>query len=393
MDDANDLPSLYYADEPTAREKMAAMVAALRGQQGLASVAQLTGDPVLSKFGTGLAGSVQHQQDALAEVPQGRARLAQEDLTLQKGQREQAAMTNPATAGFLRKAYAAAGMPVDDNVPTEALTSPIVEKLVQAHEASEARKAQYSGLNFFRTQALQDREEKQTYKQMQDFAQSLDPLQRTSGLSKVAQRLQSIESGLGGVIAPGDDLNNLNSQKMYELARVYDRVVSNGQPTQGGTTHLVPSTALGSAADFAQWLGGSPVGKQQGKFAQQMLDALNRERDIATNQITTAQRSRIARAAKLAEKDPTGFENSLRAAGLDPADFDSQTWLYKGQPKAAPAPGGAPGAGAAPKMDPAIVQQYKASLQPGERLVIDPTGNAHALSAGEALPQGFTEVP
>ena len=71
-----DIFSLLSDDEPSAQEHARAMIAALRGQQAMGQLGQLTGDKVLAPFGQSLEQGAQQQQGQLLQAGEHRLTAA-----------------------------------------------------------------------------------------------------------------------------------------------------------------------------------------------------------------------------------------------------------------------------------------------------------------------------
>lgn len=89
----DDVLSALVGGAPTDQQKQAALIQALRGQQQAATLAQMTGDRVLSPFGSNLSRQVQQQAENIGTARQRAAALAEEQAFHQATtEHEQAAL-------------------------------------------------------------------------------------------------------------------------------------------------------------------------------------------------------------------------------------------------------------------------------------------------------------
>jgi hypothetical protein len=132
----------------------------------------------------------------------------------------------------------------------------------------------------FRTE--QDRKDDD---QLAKFSKALNGVSASSrsALGRSALTVQGARSVIG---LAGDDpkqYDKLNPQQVYEIAKSYDRVVSNGNPTISGTSHLIPPAALTSLANFNQYMSSNVTGANQGEIVNQMVQGAKREAAISQN--------------------------------------------------------------------------------------------------------------
>lgn len=119
-------------------------------------------------------------------------------------------------------------------------------------------------------------------KQFADFAKQTSGISGSSRntIGRAALTMQA-SNAVKALAGDAEHWDNLTSQQMYELARAYDRTVSGGNPSITGTAHLVPSSALGNAQAFKQWLSNSPQGLKQKEFVKQMVAGAEREYQVS----------------------------------------------------------------------------------------------------------------
>lgn len=123
--------------------------------------------------------------------------------------------------------------------------------------------------------------------------------------------------------------NKLTPQQVYEVARAYDRVVSRGSPTASATAHLIPKSALMSAANFNQWLSSSPAGANVAGLVKTMIDGSKREGAVAKAVADRAAGTVLASYADLKKKRPEDYYNILAARDQEMGQGDVNQTLQK----------------------------------------------------------------
>lgn len=344
----SDLQSALTASPADASAKLQAAQDASAQRSKLGMLLGMTGDPQLAGTGKTLAGEADRDRETMLGMPMARAGLAGADLKNQEGQvglqeaiqklrkakTAQDALENPATEAALRASIGKMIPDVDfSSVPAAALQQlePIAAKIYATRESAEARKLVAQTNADARSQAQSQREEQGAEKRWTQFGQELDPTKARGG--EMAKVVNSITQ-YGKVKQLIEQSPNPSSNQMYEMARAFDRAVSGGVATEGGTQHLIPKTALGSVSDFAQWLSNSPVGRNQQAFVKQLSDSIDRETGYGQKLLREWQGKKASRFSDLAKRDQGRFEAELQNWGLAPEEFDPSTWTYRGAPAA-----------------------------------------------------------
>lgn len=143
-----------------------------------------------------------------------------------------------------------------------------------------------------------------------------------SAFGVAARNKQAVENA-GALFQGNQDLNTLDNRQAYEVAKVMDRVLSQGAPTIRGSDHFNIQTAKSWIAGKMEQVTNKRQEAGLGSFLNTMKDTLNREGQIADQQIKSAQGELIASYGDLAEKDSTKEKMALilEKHGLSPDIF------------------------------------------------------------------------
>lgn len=120
------------------------------------------------------------------------------------------------------------------------------------------------------------------------------------------------------------DVRNLDSRQMEELAIGLQKLLSSGQSSVTQVQALVPHTIRGNAAKLKEWLVNDPQGTNQIAFVQRMAETIERERNLAQDQVKSAQKKRLSAYSEFKKKNPERYDMILRAYGLDDASNPSK---------------------------------------------------------------------
>jgi len=185
-------------------------------------------------------------------------------------------------------------------------------------ETIDARKQQF---------ALQQqmRNDDKINKLAKEMKNDMDPDKgRAGNFGTISGKVQNSEY-LQGLIGSFKD-GNLPPAQMEELALGLSNMLSKG----GGTSRaqveaLVPHTIIGDASQFKNWLLNEPGGANQQKFVEMMSHTIQRERDIANNQLNTIRKQRLPIYEKLKKQDPQLYNSILKPYGIDQSEDNSQS--------------------------------------------------------------------
>ncbi len=119
------------------------------------------------------------------------------------------------------------------------------------------------------------------------------------------------------------DQNSLDKRQIYELATSLDAMLKGGTSTISGTEHLIPKTYQGDASKIEEYITGLPQGAQQAEFVKRAVETVNREKDLANEQVKRWSKSHAPTFKRLKEKDPESMKAMFKERGIDLDDTDS----------------------------------------------------------------------
>lgn len=114
------------------------------------------------------------------------------------------------------------------------------------------------------------------------------------------------------------NIANLPSVQQQELAEgMANLITGGGASSEGRVMSLVPKSLRGDTQKVKSWLLNAPLGADQQKFTQMMLDTIDREATQAQKQMGVIMKRRLAAHKFLKQHDPEGFNSILQSYGLD----------------------------------------------------------------------------
>lgn len=111
-------------------------------------------------------------------------------------------------------------------------------------------------------------------------------------------------------------LDQMDERQITEVARSLDGLLAQGQPTISGTMHLIPKTAVGNVAKMVEYLRNIPTGQQQGLFVKRMLETVEREKELAKDQIKRVQGKVLGPYMETLKRRPEDAKDILGPHGL-----------------------------------------------------------------------------
>lgn len=152
----------------------------------------------------------------------------------------------------------------------------------------------------------------------------LDPNQARGGnLAKNQAQMDQADRLKALYTESNGDIRNLDSRQIEELAIGMNKMLSgSSQGSSSQVEALVPKTARGNASKLKEWLLNDPQGTNQIEFVKRMAETVERERQVAGNQIKNAQVQRLSAYNKLKKADPERYKQVLNAYGIDDSDID-----------------------------------------------------------------------
>lgn len=214
--------------------------------------------------------------------------------------------------------------------------------VLQAIAGRDAKLANAKAIHGLASQRLNDRNQTKLDKESTDRFDKLnrgltsEMANSRSVLGIAAKNKQSIEN-VEALLNGQADLNDLDATQAYEVAKVLDRVLSQGSPTISGTEHLSRETAKSWLSKKIEQITSTRRGAGLGSFLESNKHTFEREKEIANKQIREANKKFLASYKDLEKRDPAKWADIMHEHGLDVPDAPAQT-----TPKAKPAPHGDP---------------------------------------------------
>lgn len=185
--------------------------------------------------------------------------------------------------------------------------------------------------NIKRQQMMNDKNEKRITALKDD----LDPNKARGGnLAKSQSMLNSAER-VNGLFQQFPD-GNIPKGQTNELAAAVAGLINGGSAqSQHQIDSLTPSSMRGDAQAIASWLTNQPLGQEQQAFMKQMKETVDREGEIATDQVRRAQIQRLAAHKNLEKADPQTYRAVLQSYGITPDMIDEKGQYKKAEKKTA----------------------------------------------------------
>lgn len=205
------------------------------------------------------------------------------------------------------------GVPVKGNESAATLIKalPFLQQYQSQKENREARKEQAAleREKIAATKALLIDEK--ANKEFKDMSQKLtsEIASSRSAFGKGANIVRSAEAI--EKLVEGIDPKDIDVRQITEIARNLDAMLSQGAATISGTKKLIPSSFAGDAAKIAEYITSQPKGARQGEFVKRMIETVEREKELAKQQIIRTQNKILAGYGHLKEKYPSRYNEIL----------------------------------------------------------------------------------
>lgn len=131
--------------------------------------------------------------------------------------------------------------------------------------------------------------------------------------AKTLQGVQNVKA-----LIQGKDPNDLDNREVYEVAKVLDRILSQGAPTISGSSKLTPETARGLVSKYLEFFTNKRRSADAGSFINRFGKTLDREEQQATNRIVNTQGKLLASYADLKQRDPEKWDLLFQMHNLPP---------------------------------------------------------------------------
>lgn len=213
--------------------------------------------------------------------------------------------------------------------------SPALEQRYTIAQRSKDRELQYSAMKQNKEDAMQARKEAtddKTYDRLtSQLKDDLDPNKGRSGNMAFNQKKIDQAERLEGLMKDSKgSVSNLDSRQVEELAIGLNSMLSNSSSSAVSQVKaLVPSTAIGDAMHLKEWLMNDPTGVNQTAFVKRMAETVEREKEIAGEQVKKAQVQRLSAYNALKKARPDEFNAIVSAYGIDPQkDIDGTSGQF-----------------------------------------------------------------
>jgi len=183
-------------------------------------------------------------------------------------------------------------------------------RIQAAKEAAENRKAM--------TQIkIEEKQDQMDTKRLDDLGKRLTSEigSSRSAFGKAANNIRSAEA-IEALANQYKDKGELDTRQVYELARSLDTLLSSGQGTITGTAHLIPNTYSGDLAKIVEYITNIPKGAAQGEFVKRTMETVEREKELAKEQIMKTQKKIMGPYIETLRRRPESARNILDPHGL-----------------------------------------------------------------------------
>jgi hypothetical protein len=201
----------------------------------------------------------------------------------------------------------------------------LTPQLANIYNQLEARKARHEDLVLKLQELGLKKQELQQEKQARETTKRFDELNKklvseiassrtTFGTdAKTLQGVQNVKA-----LIEGKDPNELDNREVYEVAKVLDRILSQGNPTISGSAKLTPDTARGLVSKYLEYFTNKRTGAGAGSFIERFSKTLDREEKQAINRIMQTQL--LSSYSDLEQKDPGKWDLIMQQHNL-PSDI------------------------------------------------------------------------
>jgi hypothetical protein len=127
----------------------------------------------------------------------------------------------------------------------------------------------------------------------------------------------------------GVDRNNINPQQIQELAKALDSMLSMGAATVSGTHDLTPQSYEGDINKLIAKISNKQRGAGMGSFVDAIMDTVEREKALASQQMLATQGKFLGGYADLVQKSPDRWNAMLQNQDLDPDTLAARQKAYQ----------------------------------------------------------------
>lgn len=205
--------------------------------------------------------------------------------------------------------------PMAPQAPAEPDRAPDADPMALPPGFKTMRQKQFEALEAYKTATQKRMMTDQEEKWAESLKKDIDPDASRSGnfgeISKNKIRAQRIQTLVGDYVQNPARLA-LDKRQVEEMAIGVSALMGgSGSPSESTIHALVPQTLWGDVKGIAEWIANKPLGKGQQEFVKRMAETVNRESDLASQQMKEIQVRRLSRHSNLAQSNPDKYLQML----------------------------------------------------------------------------------
>lgn len=163
---------------------------------------------------------------------------------------------------------------------------------------------------------------KLTSKVNENMASSRSSFGRNANVVRAAGALKQL-------IQDTPNMSDWTEAQINEFSKNLDGMLSNGAGTVSGMKGFIPHSFMGDLKKFGSKVLNRPLGMDQARFAQNLMNMVNAEETFAKKNVLDTKGDLLSGADYLAQKYPDKWNRAFGAMGLD-----AETILNRGKPPA-----------------------------------------------------------
>lgn len=181
------------------------------------------------------------------------------------------------------------------------------------------KKAQIKQTGLLRGDAAKEKLDTHVSRLAGELQKDLDPdAARTGNFGQISNTFLQSQNLKRLATKSDGSIGNLTGAEQEELAIGLARLLSrSGVSSDSRINALVPKSFEGDLQGAKEWLLNEPTGRGQQEFTKRMLGTINREADLAQEQMADIQKRRLGRHQELKNKSLKTYQDILSKYGLD----------------------------------------------------------------------------
>jgi len=195
---------------------------------------------------------------------------------------------------------------------------------------------------------------KMSEKLTSEIASSRSAFGKGANIVRSAEAIEKLVEGI--------DPKDIDVRQITEIARNLDAMLSQGAATISGTKKLIPSSFAGDAAKIAEYITSQPKGARQGEFVKRMIETVEREKELAKQQIVRTQNKILSGYGHLKEKYPERYNQILQEHDIPTDGSTRETQSLK-------------------KAQVTLPEKSAARLKPGQTFQLKSSGKTYRVNA------------